>query len=53
MTAAHTVLNGLDGGVSAPIEIGFHAVARHAFVQSWPHRLDKQTSHNDKTLRVV
>ena len=54
MTATHTILNGLDGRVSA-IENGVHASGtKMLFQQSTaPTGWTKQTTHNDKTLRVV
>lgn len=54
MTATHTVLNGLDGRVSA-IENGVHASGtKMLFQQSTaPTGWTKDTTHNDKTLRVV
>jgi len=54
MTATHTILNGLDGRVSA-IENGVHASdTKMLFQQSTaPTGWTKDTTHNDKTLRVV
>ena len=54
MTATHTILNGLDGRVSA-IENGVHASGtKMLFQQSTaPTGWTKQTTHNDKALRVV
>ena len=54
MTATHTILNGLDGRVSA-IENGVHASGtKMLFQQSTaPTGWTKDTTHNDKTLRVV
>ena len=54
MTATHTVLNGLDGRVSA-IENGVHASGTTMLFQqsTAPTGWTKQTTHNDKTLRVV
>lgn len=54
MTATHTILNGLDGRVSA-IENGVHASGtKMLFQQSTaPTGWTKDTTHNDKTIRVV
>ena len=55
MTATHTVLNGLDGRITA-LEASLPAPSGTSmlFVQSAaPTGWTKQTTHNDKTLRVV
>ena len=54
MTATHTILNGLDGRVSA-IENGVHASGTTMLFQqsTAPTGWTKQTTHNDKALRVV
>ena len=54
MTATHTVLNGLDGRVSA-IENGVHASGTTMLFQqsTAPTGWTKDTTHNDKALRVV
>ena len=54
MTATHTILNGLDSRVSA-IENGVHASGTTMLFQqsTAPTGWTKQTTHNDKTLRVV
>ncbi len=54
MTATHTILNGLDGRVSA-IENGVHASGKKMLFQqsTGPTGWTKDTTHNDKALRVV
>jgi len=54
MTATHTILNGLDGRVTA-IESGVHASGtKMLFQQSTaPTGWTKDTTHDDKALRVV
>ena len=55
MTATHTVLNGLDGRITA-LEASLPAPSGTSmlFAQSAaPTGWTKQTTHNDKTLRVV
>ena len=53
MTATHTILNGLDGRVSA-IENGVHASGtKMLFQQSTAPTGGPRTTDNDKALRVV
>ena len=54
ITATHTILNGLDGRVSA-IENGVHASGKKMLFQqsTGPTGWTKDTTHNDKALRVV